>query len=29
VDAAGRPAEVHSRVLSVIASVFPSLGLRP
>jgi hypothetical protein len=29
VEASGRPEEVHSRVLGVIASVFPSLDLRP
>jgi dTMP kinase len=29
VEAVGRPTEVHARVLSVLASVFPSLGLRP
>jgi len=29
VEASGRADEVHSRVLSLLASVFPSLGLRP
>ena len=28
-DAAGKPEEVHHRVLSLIVSVFPSMGLRP
>jgi len=29
VEASGRADEVHSRVLSLLASIFPSLGLRP
>jgi hypothetical protein len=29
VEAAGRADEVHARVLSLIGSLVPSLGLRP